>query len=234
VCAGFHLFDDLGERLRRCLGMVHGADRERVGVGTEARRGGEVELRPGCVDEVVVAESSCLTSPRGVGEGDVDCTGRVELVAEGANRNAECLMELDAQALVDGTKREPDPLFVHTADADPDVRGNPVVVRCWRNHDHLVISAECTVEIERGGMAGDSRSHDDDTSHCSSSIRTGLRPWGEDGGVDDVVLRARGHVGSISSDGVRGRRGDDFERAMSCIPGRITPIQISRLEPDVL
>ena len=71
-----HLVDRRLEGCRRLGGVARGAHRVGVAVRPESRRGAEVELRAGGVDQVVVVQFAVLAGTGRVGVGELD-VGRV-------------------------------------------------------------------------------------------------------------------------------------------------------------
>ena len=159
------LRDHLVERLRRLDGVTGRADRPRVAIGAEPGRRTEVELRPGGVDEVVVLEVGDLALAGRIGVAHRHVRARQLGAALAVQLDRERLVELDALALVDGCERERHLLDGHLADADPDVRRDPVPLRVRCDHDDVVLLADHAAQVQRGGVAGDACAEDDGASH---------------------------------------------------------------------
>ncbi len=123
-----HAFDRHGQGARGVRGVGLGADRKGVAVGTQPRRGAEIELRAGGVDKVIVVLATGVA--RVTAGGLVShVRPRVADIPLRVDRRRAPLPEADARALIDRRQREHHVRGLHQPDADPDVRGDPVVGR---------------------------------------------------------------------------------------------------------
>ena len=130
-----HPLDLLGQRRRGLRRVPREADREAVpAIGAEALGLVEAQRRPGRVDQEVVRHPG----DRAVGRLRRDVRGRVVAVALRMDLPRGGQHELDPGAFVDRGQGEGHLRRLHQPDADPDVRGHPVVVRPRRDHRHRV------------------------------------------------------------------------------------------------
>ena len=131
------------QRGGRLDGVVGGADAHGVPtMGAEAGGGPELQLRPGGVDQVVVADPFALPGGGRGGVLHVDGALAGQLVAPGPDGGGPGLDEPDALLLVDGREREHHLLLVHLPDPHPDVAGDPVPLRVRRHDRDGVFLAE--------------------------------------------------------------------------------------------
>ena len=120
---------------------------------------------PGRVDEEVVLQLRDLALALRVGVSHRDVRAREVGAAVAVQFGRERLVELDALAPVDGGEGEGHLLGGHLADADPDVRGDPVPLRVGRDDDDVVLLAEHAPQVQGGGVAGNAGPQDDGATH---------------------------------------------------------------------
>ena len=161
------------QRGGRLDGVVGGADAHGVPtMGAEAGGGPELQLRPGGVDQEVVADAF---RPSGLVTGrvlDVDPGAIRRLVAAGMDGRGLRLDEPDALLLVDGRKREHHLFLGHLPDPHPDVAGDPVPLRVRGHHDHIVGCSQLALSVQGRRVPRNPRTEYDDPSHDAISPST--------------------------------------------------------------
>ncbi len=138
----FQFGGDTFERLRSLNGVAGSAHRVGVTVRTKSWGGSEIQLRASRVDEVVVADAVGLAAVCVVGVGEINRRRTVFAVSLGTDRGGESLVEHNALTSVDGTQGNQHLGGIHSSDADPDVRRDPVPLCGRRNDDDLMLTAE--------------------------------------------------------------------------------------------
>ena len=162
---GPQLPDHRVQRLGGLLGVPGRADRQRVPVRPQARGGGEVQLGPGRVDQVVVTDPDLLAGPAWKGGDDVHRGLPAVALSLRPDRDRPGLMERDALAPVHRRQRERHLLRGHPADPDPDVRRDPVPVRIRRHDHHLVVLAQQPPQMQGSGVPRNPGSENHHTRH---------------------------------------------------------------------
>jgi len=173
LLAGLQPFDGGAQRGRRLDGVVGRADADGVpAVRAETGGGPELQLRPGGVDQVVVADPFALPGGGRGGVLHVDGALAGQLVATGPDGGGLGLDEPDALLLVDGRKREHHLFLLHLAHAHPDVAGDPVPLRVRRHHRDGVAARQQAGQVQGGGVAGNAGPENHDVSHLNSFVVT--------------------------------------------------------------
>ncbi len=138
-------------------------------IGAQAFGRTKIQLRPGGVNQIVVADFFLHTRLIGAGVFHAHKGCRTAGVTFRVDGQSLGLMEFDVGFGIQLGQIKSDVFFGHLTDADPDIGRNPVPFRVGRHHDHFVLFTDPLVEITGGGMTRNPRSQNNNPRHARSS-----------------------------------------------------------------